>query len=196
MSFVYFAYGSNMLPARLQARCGTARVIGTAMAHRFELEFSKPGKDGSGKATLIDSGVQSSATPGVLFEIDRADLNFLDKAEGAGSGYDRIDDFRITCASTGDIVTATTYLASKTNPDLEPFDWYLALVLAGSHHNALHEDHQTRLRGVGHVNDTHRSREGRIEALRALSKHGYNDHYGLLGSMGEGQCSASRNGAG
>lgn len=32
MTFLYFAYGSNMLPARLQARCGSARVIGAATA--------------------------------------------------------------------------------------------------------------------------------------------------------------------
>ncbi|WP_245947713.1 gamma-glutamylcyclotransferase family protein [Jannaschia seohaensis] len=178
---MYFAYGSNMLPARLQARCSTARVIGTATAQRFELEFSKPGKDGSGKATLLDTRSQSSAIPGVLFEIDRTELKFLDRAEGAGYGYDRVDDFSITCATTGDIITATTYLASKTDPDLEPFDWYLALVLAGSHHNALHDDHQTRLRAVNHVVDTEESREGRIEALRALSEHGYSDHHSLLG---------------
>ncbi|MHA7827552.1 MAG: gamma-glutamylcyclotransferase family protein [Roseovarius sp.] len=183
MSFVYFAYGSNMLPARLQARCSSARVIGTGTALSFDLEFSKPGKDGSGKATLITSEVKSSTTPGVLFDIDMAELQSLDRAEGAGYGYDRVDNFRITCASTGDIINATTYLASKTDPDLVPFDWYLALVLAGSHQNALFDAHQTRLRAVSHVIDTDKRREGRAEALRALSKHGYSNHLSLLGSM-------------
>lgn len=30
MTFLYFAYGSNMLSARLKARCPSAKVIGKA----------------------------------------------------------------------------------------------------------------------------------------------------------------------
>ena len=84
MGFLYFAYGSNMLPARLQARCSTARVIGTATAQNFELNFSKLGKDSSGKATLVESAIGGTVTPGVLFEIERIELHHLDQAEGAG----------------------------------------------------------------------------------------------------------------
>ena len=185
MSFTYFAYGSNMLPARLKARCSTARVIGTAHAHSFGLEFSKPSKDGSGKATLIKSELREVATPGVLFEIERSELRNLDRAEGAGYGYDRDDSFRVTCASTGATLTATTYIAGTTKPELEPFDWYLALVLAGSHHHALQDEHLRRLRAINHVVDSDHGRKGRIEALEALSQHGYDDHYSLLRNLGE-----------
>ncbi|MEO9781607.1 MAG: gamma-glutamylcyclotransferase family protein [Sedimentitalea sp.] len=180
MSFAYFAYGSNMLPARLQARCSTARVIGTAHAYSFGLEFSKPSKDGSGKATLIKSELQEVVTPGVLFEIERSELRNLDRAEGAGYGYDRDDSFRVACASTGATVNAKTYLASTTKPELKPFDWYLALVLAGSHHHALQEDHIRRLRAINHIVDSDHGRKVRIEALQALLQHGYDDHHSLL----------------
>lgn len=180
MSFTYFAYGSNMLPARLKARCSTARVIGTAHAHSFGLEFSKPSKDGSGKATLIRSELREVVTPGVLFEIERSELRNLDRAEGAGHGYDRDDSFRVTCASTGATLTATTYIAGATKPGLEPFDWYLALVLAGSHHHALQDEHLRRLRAINHVVDSDHSRKGRMEALAALAHHGYDDHHSLL----------------
>ena len=180
MSFAYFAYGSNMLPARLQARCSTARVIGTATAWNFRLEFSKPGKDGSGKATLIESPPAELDIPGVLFEIERTELLHLDRAEGAGYGYDRNDGFRVTCASLGETITATTYLAIATDQELAPFDWYLALVLAGGRHHALHCDHLKRLRATTHTIDADHSRIGRVEALRALSQHGYNDHCSLL----------------
>ena len=178
MGFLYFAYGSNMLPARLQARCSTARVIGTATAQNFELNFSKLGKDSSGKATLVESAIGGTVTPGVLFEIERIELHHLDQAEGAG--YDRDDDFHVTCASTGEIVVATTYLANAIKPELEPFDWYLALVLAGGHHNSLNQDHQRRLRANNYFVDTDHSRESRTEALRALSLHNYDDHKSLL----------------
>ena len=182
MSFVYFAYGSNMLPARLQARCSTARVIGTATAQGFGLDFSKPGKDGSGKATLFRSDLHETATPGVLYEIDRSELHLLDKAESAGYGYDRFDDFSVTNGSTGEIARATTYIACAPEPELVPFDWYLALVLAGSLYHSLHEDHHRRLRTIRHVVDTDHTREGRVEALRALLQHSYNDPLTLLGA--------------
>jgi len=38
---IYFAYGSNMLTARLQERCSSARPLGTAIARGFVLSFSK-----------------------------------------------------------------------------------------------------------------------------------------------------------
>ena len=173
MSFLYFAYGSNMLPARLQARCSTARVIGTATAAGYEIEFTKPGKDGSGKATLVRSVVHNAATPGTLFEIEKSELHFLDHAESAGLGYERDNDFHVTLAATGETTAVTTYLAIMNDPDLEPFDWYLALILAGSSHHSLPHEHHQRLQARSYVVDLDHSRDGRTEALRALSHHGY-----------------------
>lgn len=62
MTFLYFAYGSNMLPTRLLGRCPSARVVGTGVARAWSLAFSKASKDGSGKATLVTA--PNSAVPG------------------------------------------------------------------------------------------------------------------------------------
>ncbi|MEZ0018208.1 gamma-glutamylcyclotransferase family protein [Sinorhizobium fredii] len=177
MTFLYFAYGSNMLPARLKARCASARVIGPATAKGFRLDFSKRSTDGSGKATLI---VHEGAAPGVLFEIAKSDLAPLDRAEGAGKGYDRVDGFRVVNAVTREPITATTYLASAPEADLKPFDWYLALVIAGAHHHALGDQHLAELRLIEWLNDDDFRRKSRIEALQALTAHGFDDHYVLL----------------
>ncbi|GAB1582920.1 gamma-glutamylcyclotransferase family protein [Phyllobacterium phragmitis] len=112
----------------------------------FSLQFSKRSRDGSGKATLI---LQEGATPGVLFEIAKSDLAALDRAEGAGKGYDRADDFRVENAVTREQITATTYLASAPEADLKPFDWYLALVIAGAHHYAFGDQYLAELRLIG-----------------------------------------------
>lgn len=53
MTFLYFAYGSNMLPARLLGRCPSAKVVRTGVARAWSLAFSEASKDGSGKATLV-----------------------------------------------------------------------------------------------------------------------------------------------
>src|SRR5690349_18017369 len=106
MAFLYFAYGSNMLPARLQARCKTARLVGCALAQGSDLTFSKISNDGSGKATLTPAlGVQ---TPGAVFQIADSDLSALDKAEGVGTGYERNDRFSIKLTTNGEWVTART----------------------------------------------------------------------------------------
>ncbi|MGF1659534.1 MAG: gamma-glutamylcyclotransferase family protein [Rubrimonas sp.] len=154
---------------RLIVRCGKARLIGTATAPDHSLEFSKKSADGSGKATLIRSmtGLQ---TPGVLFEIEARERDALDRAEGAGAGYDRIDELNI-CTTVGTIAV-TTYLATVKDSDLIPFDWYQALVIAGALEHALPSNHVDHLRAIDHRPDPDTGRKSRGEALEALTGHG------------------------
>ena len=181
MGIVYFAYGSNMLPARLKVRCESARVIGVATAPDHGLEFSKRGyMDHSGKASLISAGYRGVHTPGVLYEITNEDLVKLDRAEGVGHGYNRHDGFPVVIGATGETVKASTYIATLSDDRLRPFDWYLALVIAGALHHALDAAHAEWLQTVTYVIDTDHTRKGRNEALAALREHGIADHAKLL----------------
>lgn len=182
MTFFYFAYGSNMLSARLKARCPSAKVIGKATAIGHALEFTKRGKDSSGKATLVSVGDKDIHTPGVLFEVATTDLPKLDLAEGAGYGYDRHDEFQVDYSGENG-VTATTYLASKRETHLMPYDWYLALVIAGADEHQLGPAHRARLRQIEYVIDDQITRDGRNVALDALSKHGIDDYNVLLSRL-------------
>lgn len=177
MSFLYFAYGSNMLSSRLIARCPSATVIGMATAQNHALDFSKKSIDGSGKATLVKNS-SSIHTPGVVFEIDVAERDVLDKFEGASKGYERIDDFMIK--TQDQTVTATTYLASMTHSELVPFDWYLALIIAGALEHKLGDEHAERLNAIEHMPDHDAARKSRIAALKALADHGHHDLMILL----------------
>ena len=180
MSFLYLAYGSNMLTARLQHRCPSARAIGTAVVSDHMLEFTKPSHDQSGKATLVSAGSRKLRTPGVVFEIEKTDLPKLDKAEGAGKGYDRHDAFKVQLAGTDNLVTVSTYLAAETRSHLRPFDWYLALVIAGAHEHGLDAWHIEILNRTDYQIDSHSNRIGRTEALKALAAHGYAEPGDLL----------------
>src|ERR1700692_2844193 len=108
MNFHYFAYGSNMLPARLSARCRSARVVGKGIAQDFALEFSKPSKDNSGKATLVNA--QGATVPGVVYEIEAAERDALDRHEGLGSGYRRDDNFVVEGVFPNVQFSTCTYL--------------------------------------------------------------------------------------
>lgn len=177
MTFLYFAYGSNMLSARLIARCPSAKLVGVASVDSHSLGFSKKSVDGSGKATLIKQSAQFQ-TPGVLFEIGLAERDALDKFEGAGNGYDRVDDFRVT--KTGQFIVATTYIASEIQNDLAPYDWYLALVVAGALEHGFDDQYTSWLRSIETMTDHVVARKSRVAALRALADQGHLDYASLL----------------
>ena len=181
VTFYYFAYGSNMLAERLKAptRCPGAIVLGRAFAEGALIEFSKLSKlDGSGKATL--GRATGHRTPGVLFKIPNAQRSALDRAEGAGKGYDRCDAFPVHRSGSDEIVQAVTYLATSPQANLKPYDWYLALVVAGAHQHGLGDDYLAILRREPYVVDVNRTRESRDQALAALTAAGFADYRKLL----------------
>ena len=182
MTFLYFAYGSNMLPARLQARCPSAQLVGLAIAPDHRLEFSKPGRDGSGKATLHPA--PGATTPGVVYRIALADRPALHVAEGADhpNGYIFHDEFSVRMADgTG---VAATYIARRRDPGLRPFDWYLALVIAGAQAHGLDAAHIRHLRSVSYSPDTTDKSTIRRTALSAFGQAGIADYRRLLTDQG------------
>ena len=150
-----------MLAARLRARCASARVIGPGIAPGFAIAFDKIGQDGSGKATLVPG---EGAVPGVVFDLAEADLAVLDQIEGLGRGYDRV-------MLDLDGQAAMAYIAPRQfrDPAMRPFDWYLALVLAGARQAGLPAEWIARLAATPAIPDPDPDRPRRIEALALLA---------------------------
>jgi hypothetical protein len=121
----YFAYGSNLLPARLAERTPSCRPVGAASVAGFELTFDKIGRDGSGKCTLRMAHAAARVW-GAVYALDHAELGLLDAAEGAG--YERV----LLGTETGDDVVTYVARESWLRPGLAPFDWYHALVVHGA----------------------------------------------------------------
>lgn len=157
-TFFYFAYGSNMSHKRLQARTPSARPIGRACLHGHRLVFDKPGKtDGSAKA---DCQKEDGFTVwGGLYEIDEAERTALDEAEGLGKGYAEgwVDVF----LDDGSTVSALIYLATKKDPNLRPYTWYLKHVLVGTKDFSLPEDYVAKIKAIDAVKDSDPEREKR-----------------------------------
>jgi hypothetical protein len=86
--FVTFAYGSNMLTARIRARCPSAQFAGVAELSGFELCWHKKSTDRSGKCDVVPTSQPGASVFGVLYEIAAGEKADLDEAEGFGSGYD------------------------------------------------------------------------------------------------------------
>lgn len=171
--FLYFAYGSNMLTARLHARCPSARPLAAAVMQNVSLSFCKRGHDGSGKATLAPAAYGKDQVHGVLFEIADAERGRLDAAEGPG--YERQAHPVVVRAGDERVVRAQTYLARAEARDesLIPFDWYHALVLAGALEHRLPQLYVDGVRAVAAREDPKPDRGRRRSALSILQSAGF-----------------------
>lgn len=131
-TFLYFAYGSNMLSRRLTAkgRAPSAVSIGSAYVSNRRLTFDKMSRDGSGKCDIEITADSADRVYGVLFKISSSEKLRLDRAEGVGEGY-REEQVQVV-TSNGETYEGLTYIATKKDPASSPYDWYKALVIAGA----------------------------------------------------------------
>lgn len=143
--FHYFAYGSNLLSARLRERTPSARVVGPALLKAHELRWHKASPDGSGKCDVIASRLPGRHVLGVVYEIDLAEKPLLDAAEELGIGYaERSAEVTVG----GRPISAWLYHALIVDPQIQPYDWYHALVLAGAHEHSLDAHYIEAIRAV------------------------------------------------
>lgn len=159
-SFVSFAYGSNMLAARLRERCPSAHAIGIAELPGHELRWHKRSNQKSGKCDIVACGAGSVF--GVLYEIANGEKRALDRAEGLGFGYEEIE-IEVLCG--GERVMAKAYRATNTDPALRPFTWYRALVIAGAKEHGLPAPYIAGLESVPADQDPDRARHDEHMAL-------------------------------
>jgi gamma-glutamylcyclotransferase len=129
-TFLYFAYGSNMLVRRLRARTPSASPLGIGYVVSRRLAFHKLSKDGSGKCDIEETGIATDQAHGVLFSIEESEREALNKAEGLGNGYDA-QTVEVHCPD-GSRTKAATYVATAVEHAARPYDWYKAFVVAGA----------------------------------------------------------------
>ncbi len=154
---LYFAYGSNLHPARLAARAPSARLIGTGCWSGHRLAFHKIGQDGSAKCDAPVATLPTDRVHGAIYQLADADLGRLDRIEGAGTGYDRA---LVTLDGDSGPLTANTYLARQgwIDPGLKPFGWYRLLVLAGAEHHSFPDSYLAAISAVSAIPDPDRAR--------------------------------------
>jgi hypothetical protein len=144
-SFLYFAYGSNLLTRRLRARTASATPIGWAVLPDHGLRWHMASSDGSGKCDVVDDAATASPVHGVVYRIDGREKALLDRAESLGVGY---RDALVAVHLDGQVVKARVYRALRTDAAMLPYDWYHALVLAGAREHGLPHDYLRTLAAV------------------------------------------------
>ena len=156
---LYFAYGSNMSSRRLRARVAEAHALGRASLPGHRRVFHKAGMDGSAKCDAWPSGRSTDVLHGVLYRVPDQGWPALDRFEGRGAGYRRLA-VTVRTAREG-LRPAWTYRATRLDPLLKPFCWYLGHVVAGAMEFGLPDEAVSRIRAEPCIPDPDRARAAR-----------------------------------
>ena len=135
---LYAAYGSNLHPARLAARIPGAVLMGTAELADWQLTFDKRGQDGSAKCNIVAA---EDTVHVAVYQLTAAARAALDQIEGLGRGYEHA---HVHLASYGECLTYVA-AAGWTDDQLQPFTWYLQLVLTGCDYHGFPRDYRERI---------------------------------------------------
>lgn len=137
MTFLYFAYGSNMLSKKLQLVAPSAKTLGTGRISGYRLRFNKQSDDGSGKCNIVITETETDEVYGVIYAIDEVDSVPLRKSEG---GY---EEKTVAVVAGNEKLTTLTYVArtNKTDDLLRPYDWYKDYCVHGALEHKLPEEY-------------------------------------------------------
>lgn len=121
----YFAYGSNLEKTRLRDRIKKFHSTAKATLKDYQFCYNKKGIDGTSKANIIPK--EHAEVLGVCYEIDKDDLNILDKYE---QGYNRQ---KVQLVLDTDVVAqGSTYISLSLLNDVNPSDGYRSIIVKGA----------------------------------------------------------------
>lgn len=163
-TLLIFAYGSNMLISRLRERVPSAKRLATAKLPGHALCWHKVSDDGSGKCDAFETRAEGAMIFGVVFEIAAAEKANLDRAEGLGHGY---AEKQVIVETDDGPRSVQMYYATRIDPNVVPYDWYKAIVIAGARQNQLPSDYVTCLMAAKVKTDCDQARATRHFALVA-----------------------------
>jgi len=137
----YFAYGSNLDAEDLHeygaghghGADSLKRVVGVGTLERYRLVFGRYSRGRGGGVLDVwatpDGAVPDGAVPGVVFEVDDAELELLDRKEGHPKYYQRT---AVSVLVRGSYLEAIAYIGRPDQRRLtRPQADYLAIVRRG-----------------------------------------------------------------
>lgn len=157
-TFLYFAYGSNLLAKRIHLNNPTAVMKNIGYIKNFRLDFEKYSKQWCGaSATIVET--ENSTVWGVIWELDNHNLTTLDSQEGVQDNIYHAMSVNVTTPS-GTILKCRVYQQCNNPKEyIKPMDLpmskrpsplYLNTILKGAEENNLPTDYIKFLRTIPH----------------------------------------------
>lgn len=164
---LYYAYGSNLHPARLGARIPSSQLLGVAEISGYQLLFHKRGADLSAKCNAFYSGDPEHLLLGALFSMEAHEKPMLDEIEGAG--YVVSD---VIVQHKGEELRAFMYVAEQDYIDntLVPYQWYRDFVYLGAEFLCFPDQYVRALIDVDAIDDPDAERHARNEQVLKLMR--------------------------
>jgi len=158
-----------MHPIRLKHRTPSAKFYKVISLKGYKLKFHKIGRDGSGKCNMFFTGAINDIVYGVVYDIDKGDIKYLDEVEGVGQGY--IKKHLYIKRITEEIFF---YIAQDEFIDnsLKPYSWYKDFVLEGAKYFSLPSYYIKEIEKITAIQDPLLSRVEEAENILMLLKKG------------------------
>ncbi|HTA15835.1 MAG TPA: gamma-glutamylcyclotransferase family protein [Solirubrobacteraceae bacterium] len=147
MAKPYFAYGSNMDERGMRLQCPSSCCLGPAHLDGHRLAFTRRSViSGTGVADVVPA--LHRRVWGLLYELSDGDLDTLDRKEGRGWAYTRVQK-RITLIADGSRHDAILYtVLAKEQSEVPPSSEYLDRLIAAAAHNAFPQDYVAMLEAI------------------------------------------------
>ena len=128
---LYFSYGSNMNPARMNLRKAffKSRVPAKLIGYQLSFTFKRP--DGFASANITPQA--GCTVHGALYTLEEGGLDKLDEFEGVSMGNYARQKVLVELGGSESPVEVTTYIVTKEfyKEGLKPTEEYLGNLLAG-----------------------------------------------------------------
>ncbi|XP_070155972.1 gamma-glutamylcyclotransferase [Polyergus mexicanus] len=157
-TFLYFAYGSNLLAKRIHLNNPTAVMKDIGYIKNFRLDFQRYSKRWHGaSATIVET--ENSIVWGVVWELDKCNLSTLDCQEGVQDNIYHVMSVNVETLN-GTTLNSRVYQQCN-NPkeyikladlsiDRRPSPLYLDTILKGAQENNLPDDYIGFLKTIPH----------------------------------------------
>ncbi|XP_022204592.2 gamma-glutamylcyclotransferase isoform X2 [Nilaparvata lugens] len=155
-TFLYFAYGSNLLQQRIHIANPTAIFKTIAKLQDFRLDFNYYSERWKGSAATIVADSKSHVW-GIVYEIDNKDQPNLDRQEGVAEGVYRVIKVDVE-SPLGKSFTCRSYQLTDQPPPLKngeslpssrfPSKIYLNTIIAGAIENKIPADYIDYLKKI------------------------------------------------
>ncbi|XP_008322121.1 gamma-glutamylcyclotransferase [Cynoglossus semilaevis] len=147
-TFMYFAYGSNLLKERLQLKNPSALMYSVARLQNYKLAFGNHkgianSRWHGGVATIEPS--PGDEVWGVVWKMNLSDLESLDRQENVRLGtYSPVE---LSVKTDGQVIGCRSYIMNSC-VYAPPSPQYLQVILMGAEQNGLPKDYQEKLRAI------------------------------------------------
>lgn len=143
----YFAYGSNLCPGQMEARCPGFAAVGIGVLRGHRLDFPRRSvRWGGGVAGW--TAAPDDRIEGVLYQLSDFHLERLDHLEGVNEGRYRRREVDVLLG-TGEIRQALCYEANREEgAPFRPTAAYLEAMIRGASHHGLSPAWIAMLRGL------------------------------------------------